>query len=195
MKLYYSPGACSLADHIALHEAGLPFDLVKVDLKTHKLEDGRPYMEINPKGSVPALQFDDGEVLTENVAILAYIADQKPALLPSGALGRYRLLEMLAYIASELHKAYHPLFVSKSSEAEKSAARAVVESKLKFLATKLAGPYLFGPHFSAADAYLFVMLTWAEKLNIAIPEKLAAFARQMRERAAVKLALTHEGLA
>src|SRR4029078_9076950 len=99
MKLYYSPGACSLADHIALHEAGLSFDLAKVDLKTHKLEDRRPYPEIKPKGSVPALQFDDGEVLTENVAILTYIADQKPAQVPHGSLGRHRLLDMLAFLA------------------------------------------------------------------------------------------------
>ena len=101
MKLYYSPGACSLADHIALHEAGMKFDLVKVDLKTHKLEDGRSFFDINPKGHVPALQFDDGEVLTENVAILSFIADQHPALDAGGELGRYRRLEMLAYLSSE----------------------------------------------------------------------------------------------
>jgi glutathione S-transferase len=130
MKLYYYPGACSLADHIALHEAGLAFDLVKVDLKTHKLEDGRSYAEINPKGSVPALQFDDGEVLTENVAILAYIADQKPASVPGGPIGRHRLLEMLAFIASEVHKAFHPLFVPQASEAEKKQAGSKVEKKL-----------------------------------------------------------------
>lgn len=194
MKLYYSPGACSLADHIALHEAGIEFDLVKVDLKTHKLEDGRAYTEINPKGAVPALQFDDGEVLTENVAILSYIADQEPALAPGGHLARYRLLEMLAYLASELHKAFHPLFVSRSTEAEKKDARAVVESKLELLATSLDGPYLLGPHLTVADPYLFVMLIWAEKMKLAVPDALSAFGARMHQRAAVKLALKHEGL-
>ena len=111
MILYYSPGACSLADHIALHEAGMKFDLVKVDLKTHKLDDGRSFTEINPKGYVPALQFDDGEVLTENVAILSMIADKYPALMAPGQFGRYRLLEMLAYISTEIHKSFKPFSV------------------------------------------------------------------------------------
>ncbi len=195
MKLYYSPGACSLADHIALHEAGMAFDLVKVDLKTHKLEDGRAYMGINPAGYVPALQFDDGEVLTENVAILTYIGDQKPAPLPDGPLGRYRLLEMLAYFASELHKAFHPLFDPQATEAEKKRAAAEVEKKLKLVAEKFAGPFVFGPHATVADGYLFVMLTWAAKLKLAVPDNLAAFSARMRERPAVNLALRHEGLA
>lgn len=195
MKLYYSPGACSLADHIALHEAGIPFQLAKVDLKTHKLDDGRPYTEINPKGSVPALQFDDGEVLTENVAILGYVADQKPDLIPPGHLGPYRLLEMLSYLASELHKAFHPLFVPRSTEAEKKQAAAAVEQKLRYLATELEGPYLFGAHTSAADPYLFVMLMWAESMKLAVPDVLTGFASRMRERPAVKMALKHEDLA
>jgi glutathione S-transferase len=195
MKLYYSPGACSLADHIALHEAGLSFDLVKVDLKTHKLEDGRPYTEINPKGHVPALQLDDGEVLTENVAILTYIAGQQPVSLPGGRLGLYRLLEMLAFNASEVHKAFHPLFVPQATEAEKKQAAATVEKKLKLIATKFEGPYLFGARPTVADDYLFVMLMWAAKMQLAVPDNLAAFSARMRERPAVKLALKHEGLA
>jgi glutathione S-transferase len=195
MKLYYSPGACSLADHIALHEAGMKFDLAKVDLKTHKLEDGRPYTEVNPKGSVPALQFDDGEVLTENVAILTYIAEQKPASVPGGPIGRHRLLEMLAFIASEVHKAYHPLFIPQATEAEKKQAGATVEKKLKLVASKFEGPYLFGTHPTVADDYLFVMLMWAAKMQLAVPDNLAAFRARMRERPAVKLALKHEGLA
>ncbi len=194
MKLYYSPGACSLADHIALHEAGMKFDLAKVDLKTHKLEDGRSYAEINPKGSVPALQFDDGEVLTENVAILTYIAGHQPVSLPSGHLGLHRLLEMLAFIASELHKAFHPLFVPQSTDAEKKQAGATVEKKLKLVASKFEGPYLFGAQPTVADDYLFVMLMWAAKMQLAVPDNLAAFSARMRERPAVKLALTHEGL-
>lgn len=194
MKLYYSPGACSLADHIAMHEAGLPLELVKVDLKTHKLEDGRSFLDINPKGYVPALQFDDGELLTENVAILSWVADQKPELVPAGHLGRYRMLEILAYFSSELHKAFHPLFVPQASEADKRQARAAVEKKLRFVATQFKGPYLFGAHMSAADAYLFVMLTWAMDMGLDVPDALAAFAERMRERAAVKQALAHEGL-
>jgi glutathione S-transferase len=194
MKLYYSPGACSLADHIALHEADLPFDLVKVDLKSHKLEDGRSYYDINPKGAVPAIGFNDGELLTENAAILSYIADQKTSLAPAGHLGRTRLVEMLAYLASELHKAFHPLFVPTSTEVEKKSAAASVEKKLKYIATQFKGPYLFGAHVSTADAYLFVMLTWAQKMKLDIPDTLKAFADRMRERPAVKLALKHEGL-
>jgi len=122
MKLYYSPGACSLAGHIALNEADMKFDLVKVDLKGHKLEDGRSFRDINPKGYVPALELDDGELLTETVAILALIADRYPALMAPGQYGRYRLLEMLAYIATEIHKTFHPLFDPKASEAEKKKA-------------------------------------------------------------------------
>ncbi len=194
MKLYYAAGTCSLAGHIALHEAGLPFNLVKVDLRTHTLEDGRPYADINPKRAVPALEFDNGEVLTENVAVLAYIADQKPPLAPSGALGHYRLIEMLAYFASELHKAFHPLFDPQSTAVEKKQAAASAEDKLGFVATKLEGPYLFGVHVTVADAYLFVMLRWAAKMKLAVPEKLLAFSDRMRERSAVKLALQHEGL-
>ena len=194
MKLYYSPGACSLADHIALHDADMKFDLVKVDLKTHKLEDGRSYKEINPKGSVPALQFDDGEVLTENVAVLSYIADEDPALTVKGHHGRYRLLEMLAYIASELHKSFHPLFDPKATQAEKKKAGEIVEDKLRFVATTFTGPYLFGPNVTVADAYLFVMLMWAAKNKLALPEALAAFSERMRARPTVHIALKHEGL-
>lgn len=195
MKLYYSPGACSLADHIALHEADMKFDLVRVDLGTHRLEDGRSYLDINPKGSVPALQFDDGELLTENVAILDYIADQYPALQAPGRLGRNRLLEMLAYFASELHKSFHPLFDPKATSAEKAKAGEAVEGKLKFVASKFVGPYLFGPHATVADAYLFVMLMWAAKNKLAIPATLKAFSERMQTRPTVHIALKHEGLA
>jgi glutathione S-transferase len=114
---------------------------------------------------------------------------------PSGALGRYRLLEMLAFFASELHKAYHPLFAPNSTEAEKKQAQATVEKKLKLVANKFQGPYLFGPHPTVADDYLFVMLLWAAKMQLAVPDNLAAFSARMRERPAVKLALKHEGLA
>ena len=194
MKLYYSPGACSLADHIALHDADMKFDLVKVDLKSHKLQDGSPYADINPKGYVPALQLDDGELLTENVAILSYIADQDPALMPPGQLGRYRLLEMLAYLSSELHKAFHPLFDPKASAEQKKQAGEAVAKKLDLIATQFAGPYLFGPHPTVADNYLFVMLMWAAQMKLTIPEKLKTFSEHMRARPTVHIALKHEGL-
>ena len=194
MKLYYSPGACSLADHIALQEADMKVDLVKVDLKTHKLEDGRSFKEINPKGYVPALQFDNGEVLTENVAILSWIADEYHALMAPGQFGRYRLLEMLAFLASELHKAFHPLFSPDATDAEKKKAAESVADKLAFFSTQFKGPYLFGPNATAADPYLFVMLMWAKKNKIGIPDTLTAFSERMRSRPTVQAALKHEGL-
>jgi glutathione S-transferase len=194
MILYYSPGACSLADHIALHEADMKFDLVKVDLKTHKLEDGSPFTEINPKGYVPALQLDSGEVLTENVAILSFIADRYPALMAPGQFGRYRLLEMLAYISTEIHKAFHPLFSPDASDAEKKKAVEAIAQRLAFVATKFEGPYLFGANATVADTYLFVMLMWAVKNKIAIPDKLTTFSERMKSRPTVQVALRHEGL-
>ena len=194
MKLYYSPGACSLADHIALHEAGLSFDLVKVDLKTHKLEDGRSFLDVNPKGYVPALQFDDGEVLTENVAILSYIADRHPALVAPGELGRHRLLETLSFFAAEIHKAFHPLFDPRATDAEKKTAGDTVAEKLTLVSTKFVGPFLFGAHATVADAYLFVMLMWAAKNKIAVPDTLREFGERMRSRPNVNIALKHEGL-
>jgi glutathione S-transferase len=194
MKLYYSPGACSLAGHIALNEADMKFDLVKVDLKGRKLEDGRSFRDINPKGYVPALELNDGELLTETVAILALIADRYPALMAPGQLGRYRLPEMLAYIATEVHKAFHPLFDPKASEAEKKKAGDGVARKLAFVATKFKGPYLFGANATVADFCLFVMLLWAAKNKTAIPEPLKALSQHIKTRPTVQVALRHEGL-
>ncbi|WP_372785786.1 glutathione transferase GstA [Phenylobacterium sp.] len=195
MKLYLSPGACSLADHIALHEAGFDFERVKVDTKTKRTEDGRDYLTINPKGYVPALQFDDGQVLTENIAILSWIADQDPSLAPSGPMGRYRLLEMLAFISTEIHKSFKPFFKPDASEAEKAAAGEMIGKRLTHLAERLKDDYLFGGQASVADAYLFVMCLWAQKTAIALPDPLPAFVARMKARPAVRLALEHEGLA
>ena len=194
MKLYYAPGACSLADHIALIEADLKADLVRVDLKGHKLDDGGSLYDVTPKGYVPILELDDGARLTENVAILAYIADRYPALAPPGELGRYRLLEMLAYIATEVHKAFHPLFHADDGEAARTRARETIAKRLAFLAGELQGPYLFAEKATVADAYLFVMLTWAMKHKIAIPQPLKAFLQHMRARPTVVAALKREGL-
>jgi glutathione S-transferase len=194
MKLYLAPGACSLADHIALHEAGIEFDRVTVDLKAKRTDDGRDYTQINPKGYVPALEFDDGQVLTENVAILSWVADQAPALAPTGDLARFRLLEILAFISTEIHKAFKPLFSPGSTDAEKAAAKETIGKRLGQIAGRLKGDYLFGDQASVADAYLFTMLTWATKNGIVLPEPLPAFQHRMVQRPAVKLALHHEGL-
>jgi glutathione S-transferase len=194
LTLYYSPGACSLSDHIALHEAGEKFNLVKVDLKTHTLEDGRPFKEINPKGYVPALQFDNGDVLTENVAILTKIADLHPALMAPGQYGRYRLLEMLAYISAEVHKSFTPLFTPGTPEEAKQKARTAISKHLEFVAHQVKGPYLFGDTMTVADAYLFVVLLWCEKNALSIPDPLKQLMESMKARPTVQTAMRHEGL-
>lgn len=194
MILYLAPGACSLADHIALHEAGLVFEHVKVDLKTHRTETGDDYYAINPKGYVPALMLDDGELLTENIAILSWIAEKLPSLGPDGPLARYRLLEMLAFISTEIHKQFRPLFRPDSTDEAKAAARDVIARRLEFLATRLQGNYLFGDHFGVADAYLFVMLLWSGRTGVKIPEVLNAYAERAKERPSVRLAFKDEGL-
>ena len=194
MKLYLAPGACSLADHIALHEAGLDFDRVRVDLRAKRTEDGGDFTEVNPKGYVPALVLDDGQLLTENVAILSWVAERAPQLAPAGELGRVRLIEMLAFIASELHKPFVRAFFP-TSDKEKEVAEGVISRRLGFLAERLQGEYLFGSEFSAADAYLYVMLRWARAQKLDVPAPLAAFADRVEARPAVQLALRHEGLA
>jgi glutathione S-transferase len=193
MKLYYSPGACSLADHIALHEADIPFDRVRVDLKTKLTETGQNFEEINPKSYVPTLELDDGQTLTENVAILSWVAEQKPSLRPSGELAANRLLEMLAFISTEIHKQFGRVF-KPTSDAEATAARDKIGQRFKLIATMMKGDYLFGNEASVADAYLFTMLLWAQKVGLDVPQRLADFAQRMRTRPAVKLALKHEGL-
>jgi len=194
MKLYLTPGACSLADHVAMHEAGLGFDTVKVDLGTRRTEDGHDFTQINPKGYVPALVLDDGQVLTENAAILSWVAERAPKLAPGGELGRIRLVEMLAFIATELHKPFVRCFFP-TGDAEKEAARKVIGLRLGFLAERLRGDFLFGSAFGVADAYLFVMLRWARMLGLDVPEPLAAFEERVSARPAVQQALRHEGLA
>ena len=195
MILYYSPGACSLADHIALHEAGIAFDRCKVDLKAKVTEDGRDYAKINPKGYVPALEMDDGDILTENVAILTWIADQAPRLAPEAPLGRYRLIEALAFISSEIHKSFKPFFAPDATDADKAKAAETIAARMTLIAGQEEDPYLFGPSVTVADAYLYVMALWAKKNAIALPEGLHAWFDAMSARDAVKLALTHEGLA
>jgi glutathione S-transferase len=193
MKLYYTPGACSLADHIALHEAQLPFEREQVDLQTKRTEGGADYTSINPKGYVPALTLDSGETLSENIAILDWIAHQNPALKPSGEMGHTRLLEALAYVSTEIHKSFKPFFAGGGDDEKTRAGEAIVK-RMAYLADTMKGEFLFGADISVADCYLFVMLLWAQKMGLDVPEKLAGFRDRMMGRPAVQKAMTHEGL-
>lgn len=199
MKLYYKPGACSLSPHIVLREAGVDFSIEKVDLVAKTTEHGADYLTINPKGQVPALQLDDGSILTENAVIVQYLADQKPdrQLLPAaGSLARYHALELLNFIATELHKGFSPLFNPRFPEEAKEVAREQLRKKLAYIDGELAGKeYLLGSRFSVADAYLFTILNWARvlKFNLDLPN-LAAFMARMAARPAVDAALAAEGL-
>jgi len=170
MKLYFSPGACSLSPHIVLREAGLPFQLEKVDLKAHKTAGGADFYAVNPKGYVPALQLDDGQVLTEGAAIVQYIADRKPEskLAPAaGTMDRYRIQEWLTFISTELHKAHSPLFKATTPDETKLAQKDLIGRRLDFVAKHLDGKqYLMGDVFTAADAYLFTILRWSKGVNV-----------------------------
>ena len=193
MKLYYSPGACSLADHIALHEAGMPFEHEKVDLKAKRTESGTDYTTINPKGYVPALTLDSGETLTENIAILDWIAHQDTALKPAGAMGHTHLLEALAFISTEIHKSFKPFFSGAGGD-EKAKASDMIVKRMTYLADTMKGDFLLGADVSVADFYLFVMLLWAKKNAIEVPAELAAFRDRLMTRPSVQTAMQHEGL-
>lgn len=193
MKLYFSPGACSLADHIALVEAGLPFAAEAVDLRTKRTRSGGDFRDINPKGCVPALVLDDGQTITENVAVLDWIADQHPSLRPTGALSRTRVLEMLTFISTEIHAAFKPLW-HDGTRAEKQKAGERVAALLRFTATHMRGDYLLSDQMSAADCYLFVMLRWADRFAIPVPGPLLRLRRRMEGRPSVQIAVEHEEL-
>jgi glutathione S-transferase len=199
MKLYYAPGACSMAPHIALREAGIPFDLVKVDLVAKRTESGEDYKAINPKGAVPALGLDDGSVLTENAAILQYVADQGGGDLmpPMMSMKRYRVLEWLNYVATELHKGFGPLWNPATPADYKEATRQALAQKFDYLQAQIGdGPYLTGADFSIADAYAFVILNWTRVHDIDLSRwpGLAAFSGRVAQRPAVQDALRAEGL-
>lgn len=197
MKLYMAPGACSLADHIALNETGIAFQTVKVDLKSGRTDDGRDYRTINPKGYVPALEFEDGDILTENVAILTWVSElgkTRGEESLSERIARFRLLETLAFISTELHKSFKPFFSPDADAAAKAKAGEQIGRRLDFLAGRLNGDFLFGAEPGVADAYLFVMLTWARRNSLAIPAALEAFMQRMAARPAVRRALLEEGL-
>jgi glutathione S-transferase len=173
MKLYYSPGACSLSPRIVAREAGIPIDLEKVDLKDHKTETGQDYMTVNPKGYVPALRFDDGSILTEGPAIVQYLADQKSAsgLAPAaGAIERYRLQEWLTFIGTELHKTLRSLFNPATSSEAKETAKTTIAKKFTYLNDQLANKqYLMGNNFTVADAYAFTVVNWTNFLVDELP--------------------------
>ena len=200
MKLYYSPGACSLSPHIVLREAGLPFEPVLTSTKTHKLADGTDYYTINPKGYVPLLELDDGQRLSEGPAIVPFIADKAPEKRlapPNGTLERYRLQEWLNFITSELHKGIGLMFNPSMPEEAKAVARARATDRLKWVDTQLDGKqYLMGDHFSVADAYLFTVTNWTKYTGIDISgmPNLTAFQARVAARPAVQQALQAEGL-
>ncbi len=193
MKLYYAPGACSLADHIALHEAGLSFDHEKVDLKAKRTEGGVDFSTINPKGYVPALTLDSGETLSENIAILDWIAHQDSKLAPSGPMGHTHLLQALAFISTEIHKSFKPFFAG-AGDSDKAKAGELIGKRMGYLADTMKGDYLFGSAVSVADFYLFVMLLWAKKFGVEPPAPLVAFRERMMTLPSVQKAMKHEGI-
>jgi glutathione S-transferase len=200
MKLYYSPGACSLSPHIALLEAGLPYDLVKVDVRAKKLENGDDYFKVNPKGQVPALGLDNGEIMTEGPVIVQMIADQAAGknLAPAnGSPERYRLQEWLNFVTTELHKNFSPLFNPAIPDEVKAFFKDRIMGKFKYADDKLAGhDYLMGKQFTVADGYLYTMLRWAEgnKMDLSALKNLMAFKDRVGARPKVQEALTKEGL-
>jgi glutathione S-transferase len=189
MKLYYSPGACSLSPHIVLLEAGLKGTLVKVDTKTHKSEDGGDYYAVNPKGYVPLLELDDGDRLSEGPAIVQYLADRSPASKlapPAGTMERYHLQEWLNFITAELHKQFSPLFYATTPAEYKETLKEKIKGK----------DYLMGSTFTVADAYLFTMLTWTKHVGIDVARwpALTAYQARVGARPKVREALIAEGL-
>lgn len=199
MKLYYSPSACSMAPHIVLRELGLPFEAVQVDLKTHRLADGADYYQINPKGYVPALQLEDGSLLTEDAAILQYLGDRKPGLLAApGSMERYRTIEWLTFISSELHKGFSPLFNGDMPEAAKKIFLDKLKNRFALLDKHLVShEFLMGKQFTVADAYAFTILNWKNFLNVDLSpwKNIEAYMNRMTERPKVRETIHAEKLA
>ncbi|WP_299598291.1 glutathione transferase GstA [uncultured Microbulbifer sp.] len=198
MKLFYAPGACSLSPHIVACEAGIDLALCKVNLKTKETESGGDYTEVNPKGYVPALQLEGGELLTEGPAIVQFLAEQKPEkkLAPEyGSLDHYRVLEWLNFISTEIHKTFGPLFWGGSDD-EKAAAKEKLAKRFQYVEDHMGGDYLMGSDFCIADAYLFTVYNWCSKVDVDTGSwpKLKAFAERMSEREGVQKAMKAEGL-
>ena len=198
LTLYYSPGACSQAPHILLHETGLAHDAVKVNLKSKTLEDGSSYLTINPKGAVPALMVDNGEVLTENAVVLQFLGDRagSEVLPPLGDFRRYRVLEMVNFITTELHKSFAPLFNAAAGDETKKFFREQIAKKLDYAEERLGpGPFLMGDTLTLPDPYLFVITGWADAMiGLTNWPNLTAFRARMLERPSVRHVLRFEGL-
>lgn len=200
MKLYYLPGACSLSPNIVAHELGIALTLDKVDGKTKLTASGENFLEVNPKGYVPAIRLDDGEILTEGPAIVQYLADLKPEsglAPPNGTLARYRLQEILTYINSELHKTFSPLFNPAIPDETRAERVAYLKRRYGYIEGILSRqPYLMGEHFTVADAYLFVVTHWSRVIKLDLSEfpALLAFQKRVAERPAVQAAMREEGL-
>jgi len=200
MKLYYAPGACSLSPHIVSREAGLVVDLKKVNLKEKLIDGGGDYRQVNAKGYVPALELDNGQVLTEGPAIVQYLADQKPdsGLAPkAGSFERYKLQEWLNFISTEIHKGFSPLFKPNTPEDYKKIVKENLGVRFDWLDKQLAGKdYVTGKAFSVADAYLFTVLRWSEpvKLDMSRWPNLVAYLARVAGRPKVREALKFEGL-
>lgn len=201
MKLYYKPGACSLAPHIVAVEAGIALELVKVDLAAKRTVDGQDYLQINPNGYVPALALDDGEVLTEVPVLVQYLADQVPdsGLIPAaGTLARYRVLQALSFISTELHKNFGPLFRPGVPEQTQDAARELLARRIGYVESQLADkPFVAGDTFSVADAYLWTVLSWTRyvKIDLSPYPNVLRWQAAVGQRPAVKKAVQAEGLA
>ena len=207
MKLYFSPGACSLSPHIVLNELGLPFQVERVDTKNNKTASGRTYSEITPKGAVPALELDNGQVLTEGAVIVQYLADLKPEkklLPPAGSFERVRAQEWLNYIATDIHKGFGPIFgaarLVQNAEGQsqlKANAKDALGKRFDYISERLgSSPYLLGSDFSVLDAYLFTVLNWSNyvELDLSRWPKLTAYMERVKSRESTKKALQAEGL-
>ena len=194
MKLYYFADGCSLATHISLREAGIVPQLFEVDVQTRQIvKDGGPFPAVNPKGYVPALVFDDGSMLTENVALLDWAAQQAPGLKPTDAMARTRLIEALSFMSTEIHKQFLALFFLPAEEAKPLLSKAIA-GRFTHLAKMLTGDFLLGDGFSTADAFLYVMLRWAKMSKMNVPEVFDPYIRRIESRSAVQAALEAEGI-
>jgi len=200
MKLYYAPGACSLASHISLYETGLPFQIDQFIASTGKTASGEDFNQVNPKGYVPTIRLDDGSILTEGAAVLQYIADQNPAsgLAPkAGTMERYHLQEWLTFIGTELHKTFSPLFSKTVSPEVKTRAHDLLTRRLGYVEAQLTNqPYLMGVLFTVADAYMFVVLKWSDRVGFDLTPfpKTRDYLARIFERPAVQAAMKAEGL-
>lgn len=198
MKLYIIPGACSLAVNIALREAQIPFEIARVDLQTGTADDGSDFRKVNPKGYVPALRLENGQVLTETIAVLEYVADRNPTVKlapPPGTMERYRLMEWLSFINSEMHKGFFPLFSEQATDEVKLFARNHLLRRLDYLQAVMSDKYLVGGHFSIADAYLFTVLGWGDEVGLGMGRwpRLRQYRVALAARPHLKAALESEG--